>query len=281
MNAIEIKNITKKYQDFTLDHISFNVPKGSIVGLVGENGAGKSTTINLIMDIINADSGEIFIFGKSNKNKDFIKTKQDIGIVIDEAYFPEILTILNVEKILKNTFENFDSTMFMKLVEKFNLPKKKRLNEFSRGMKMKLGILSALSHNPKLLILDEATSGLDPLVRSEILDMLSEFTRNEEHSILISSHIVSDLEKICDYIVFIHKGKILISEGKDDLLEKYGILRIKETDLDNIPVEAIISKNKTSYGYELFILKDKISSNYKTEISSLEDIIIFLSKGDL
>ena len=281
MNAIEIRNIEKNYQGFKLDNVSFDVPKGSIVGLVGENGAGKSTIINLIMDIIDSDNGEINVLGKSNKDKNFIKTKQDIGIVIDEAYFPEILTIMNVEKILKLTFENFDSNYYFELVDKYKLPKNKILKGFSRGMKMKFGIITALCHKPKLLILDEATSGLDPLVRNELLDTLNEYTRNEENSILMSSHIVSDLEKICDYIVFIHKGKLVLFEEKDEILKKYGILKIVESDLVNIPTNAIICKNKQSFGYQLLVLKNEVSDAYKTELATLEDIIILLSMGNM
>ena len=279
MNSIELKNITKKYKDFTLDAVSFCVPKGSIVGIVGANGSGKSTLINLIMNMIDSNSGEILVFGTPNTDKSFITRKQDIGIVVDEACFPEILTIPNIEKILKHTYTNFNSDLFFKLSEDFNLPKNKPLKEFSRGMKMKLGIISALSHKPKLLILDEATSGLDPLIRSELLDLLNEFTRNEENSILMSSHILSDLEKICDYIVFLHKGKLVLFEEKDMILEKYGIIKLQFEDLVNIPPEAIIYKNQTSFGYELLILREKISSIYKPENSTLETIILFLSKG--
>ena len=198
MNAIEVKNLTKKYTDFTLDNVSFTLPMGCIMGLIGENGAGKSTTIKLLLDAITRDSGEISILGKSNKDN-FKATKEDLGVVLDEAHFPESINPKQVNAIMKNTYTNWNENTFFNYMKKFDLPLKKSFKDFSRGMRMKLMIAVALSHDAKLLILDEATSGLDPIVRDEILELFYEFTREEDHSILISSHIVSDLEKLCDY----------------------------------------------------------------------------------
>ena len=210
MNALEIRNLTKTYPGFALDNLSLILPSGCIMGLIGENGAGKSTTIKLILDMIHKDSGSIIILGKDNTDGIEL-TKEDIGVVMDEVGIPECLTVKQVGKVMKNTFRNWDDAEYARLVQKLALPDQKQFKEFSRGMKMKLGIAIALSHNAKLLILDEATSGLDPVVRDEVVEMLSDFTRDENHSILISSHIVSDLEKLCDYIAFIHKGKPLWS----------------------------------------------------------------------
>ncbi len=272
MNNIEIKNLTKRYKDFTLDNISFDVPKGCIVGLVGENGAGKTTIINSILNIIKYE-GEVALFNNEIDEKDI---KEYTGAVLDEAFFSDVLTVKQISNLLKYTYKNFDKTYFSSLIEKFNLPTNKKASEFSRGMKMKLQIASSMAHSPRLLILDEATSGLDPLMRNEILDLLNEYTRNEERSILMSSHIVSDLEKVCDYIAFISKGKLVLFDEKDVILDTYGILKISNEDLENIDETAIIKKNKTSYGYEALVLKDSIPNIYKTEHTTLEDIIIFL-----
>lgn len=278
MNAIEVNNLTKSYGDFTLDNISFTLPAGTIMGLVGENGAGKSTTIKLIMDAAKADSGNISVMGTSNQSKDFTELKQDIGVVLDEAYFPEVLNAKNINKIMKSTYQNWSEDIYFGYIDRFNLPLDKKFKDYSRGMKMKLSIAVALSHNPKLLILDEATSGLDPMVRDEILDVFNDFTRDENHSILLSSHIVSDLQKICDYICFIHKGKLIMSEEKDVILNKYAILKLSAADFESVPTEAIISKKKNSFGYEALVKKDEINSALKTEITTLEDIILFMAK---
>ncbi len=275
MNNIELKNITKRYKDFTLDNISFDVPKGCIVGLVGENGAGKSTIINCILDIIKKDSGEIILFNNEIKQSEF---KEHTGAVLDEAFFSDVLTVKQISTLLKLTYKNFDKQYFLSLIKTFNLPLTKKMSEFSRGMKMKLQIASSISHSPRLLILDEATSGLDPLMRNEILDLLNEYTRNDDRSILMSSHIVSDLEKVCDYIAFISKGKLVLFEEKDVILETYGILKISNEDFNNLDETAVVKKKRTNYGYEALVLKDNIPSIYKTEHTTLEDIIIFLGE---
>ncbi len=279
MNSIEVNNLSKSYGEFKLDDISFNLPMGTIMGLVGENGAGKSTIIKLIMNAIKADSGEVFVLGRSNLSPEFVDTKQDIGIVLDEAYYPEVLTIKNINKVMKSSYKNWDDSVFCNYIERFSLPTNEKFKNFSRGMKMKLAIAVALSHKPKLLILDEATSGLDPMVRDEILDVFNEFTRDENHSILMSSHIISDLEKICDYISFVHKGKLVLSDEKDLILEKYAILKLSQEKLDDIPKDAIIRKRETKFGAEILVHKDKINSSFIVEKISLEDIIVFMARG--
>ncbi len=280
MNAIEIQNLTKSYGDFTLENISFSLPMGTIMGLVGENGAGKSTTIKLIMDTVTADRGTISVLGISNKSKKFTALKQDIGVVLDEAYFPEVLNAKNINKIMKASYQNWNDEVYFGYIKRFSLPLDKKFKDYSRGMKMKLAIAVALSHNPKLLILDEATSGLDPMVRDEILDVFNDFTRDETHSILLSSHIISDLEKICDYITFIHKGKLLLCEEKDIIIDKYAVVKLSNSDFETVPTDAIVGRKKTSFGYEALVLKEKINSSLKTEHTRLEDIILFMAKEE-
>lgn len=278
MNAVEIKGLCKSYEGFKLDNLSLVLPSGCIMGLVGENGAGKSTTIRLIMDAIERDAGTVTVLGTDNKSLEFRARKEDIGVVLDEAYFPEVLTPKNVNSVMKNTYRNWDESCFFSYMARFSLPLKKPFKDYSRGMKMKLAIAVALSHDPKLLILDEATSGLDPMVRDEMLDLFNDFTRDETHSILLSSHIVSDLEKICDYIAFIHRGKLLFSEEKDGLLEQYGIVRLPKAAFEAVPPEAVKGKKVTNFGVEALVLKDRISRTIASERPSIEDIILFLAK---
>ena len=224
MNALEIRNLTKDYGEFTLDNLNLTLPCGCIMGLIGENGAGKSTTIKLILDMIHRDEGTITLLGRDNR-EDMLLTKQDIGVVLDEVGIPSCLSAVQVGKIMAHTFAKWDKELYAQYLKKLNLPEKRPFKEYSKGMKMKLGIAVALSHHPKLLILDEATSGLDPVVRDEVVEMFSEFTRDESHAVLISSHIVSDLEKICHYIAFLHKGKLMLCEETARLLEEYGLSR--------------------------------------------------------
>lgn len=277
MNAIEIKNLSKSYKGFTLDNLNLTLPNGCIMGLIGENGAGKTTTIKLILDMINRDNGSITIMGKDNKDN-LQLTKEDIGVVLDEVGISECLTAKHVGKIMKHTFKNWDDKTFSKYLRKLSVPDNKKFKEFSKGMKMKLGIAVALSHNAKLLILDEATSGLDPLIRDEVMDILNEFTRDENHAVLISSHIVSDLEKICDYIAFLHKGKLLLCEEKDRLKEQYGIIRCTSNDICNISPSAIIGKKETPYGVEAIIKRDKAPTNIQISMIDIEQLFIFMAK---
>lgn len=280
MNAIELKNITKTYKDFTLENINFSLPMGTIMGLVGENGAGKSTTIKLIMNAIAADKGSISVLGVSNQSNEFVALKHDIGIVLDEAYFPDVLSADDLNKIMSKTYINWNKDIYFGYLKKFKLPLEKKFKDCSRGMKMKLAIAVALSHNPKLLILDEATGGLDPMVRDEILDIFNDFTRDENHSILLSSHIISDLEKICDYITFLHNGKLVICEEKDILLNKYALVKLSKEDFEALPANAIVRKKNTSYGYEVLIIKDQVNQAFTSEKTTLEDIILFMTKEE-
>lgn len=277
MNALEIKNVTKSYPGFLLDNLNLTLPSGCIMGLIGENGAGKSTTIKLILDMIRKDSGTITILGKDN-SECLRLIKEDIGVVTDEIGIPECLTVQQVGKVMKNTFRNWDEVEFSRLVTKLALPDKQPFKEFSRGMKMKLGIAIAMSHNSKLLILDEATSGLDPVVRDEVLEMFSDFTREESHSILISSHIVSDLEKLCDYVSFLHKGKLLLCEEKDQLLAQYGLIRCTREDLQKLPAEAIKHRKENPYGVEAMVLRSAVPAGINISPISIEELFVFMVK---
>ena len=277
MNALEIRNLTKSYPGFTLDNLSLTLPSGCIMGLIGENGAGKSTTIKLILDMVHKDSGSIRILGKDNTD-DIELTKEDIGVVMDEVGIPECFTVKQVGNVMRHTFRNWDDAEYTRLVQKLALTDKKQFKEFSRGMKMKLGIAIALSHNAKLLILDEATSGLDPVVRDEVVEMFSDFTRDENHSILISSHIVSDLEKLCDYVAFLHKGKLLLCEEKDQLLAEYGLIHCTSEELLNIPTEAIKHKKENPYGVEAMVLRSAVPANVNVSPISIEELFVFMVK---
>ena len=277
MNAIEIKDLCKTYPGFSLDHVNLTLPCGCIMGLVGENGAGKSTTIRLILDMIARDSGTITLLGKNNR-ENIRLLKEDIGVVLDEVGIPACLTPKQVGKIMANTFRNWEQAVYDSLLEKLAVPPEKPFKDFSKGMKMKLGIAIALSHRPKLLILDEATSGLDPVVRDEVLDLFNEFTREESHAVLISSHIVSDLEKICDYIAFLHKGRLLLCEEKDALKEKYGILRCSREQLSALPPEAVIGRKETAYGVEAIAARDAVPAGLSLSPIDIEELFIFMVK---
>lgn len=275
--ALKLENVTKEYKDFTLDNISISLPKGCIMGFIGENGAGKSTTIKLILDLINRDAGTITILGKDNKNE-IQSIKENIGVVMDEPCFPENLNAEEINKIMKRIYKTWDENKFASFLGKFSIPQGKSIKDYSRGMKMKLSIAVSLSHDTKILIMDEATSGLDPIVREEILDIFLDFIQDESHSIFISSHIISDLEKICDYITFIHNGKIIFSESKDDLLEDYGILKCSEDELNKLNRDIIKGIRKNKFGIEALVLKNKVKGNYIIDKAGIEDIMIFYIK---
>lgn len=279
MNALEIKDLCKKYDSFTLDHLNLTLPSGCIMGLIGENGAGKSTTIRLILNMIEQDSGSVTILGRDNK-KNLKLTKEDVGIVLDEVGIPECLTAVQMGKIMKNMYKKWDEKAYSENLQKLSIPKDRRFKDFSRGMKMKLGIAIALSHHARLLLLDEATSGLDPVVRDEVTDIFNEFTRDENHAILISSHIVSELEKICDYIAFLHKGKLLLCEEKDILREEYGIIRCSVSDFSKIPSSAVIGKRENTYGVEAIVKRKNIPASMEISTVDIEQLFIFMVKGE-
>lgn len=277
MNALEIKNLNKSFKDFKLDNLSLTLPSGCIIGLIGENGAGKSTTIKLILDILKKDSGSITVLGRDNE-ENMQLTKEDVGVVMDEAGIPECMTTEQVGKVMAYTFKNWDSAEYNRLLKQFDLPLNKPYKDFSRGMKMKLSIAVAMSHRAKLLLLDEPTSGLDPVVRDEVVDLFFDFTRDEQHSILISSHIVSDLEKLCDYIAFLHKGKLLLCEEKDILLSEYGIIHCTEEQIAAIDTGAIKHKKESPYGVEAIVSRDSVPEGISISPISIEELFVYMVK---
>lgn len=274
MNAIEISNIAKKYKGFSLGPLSLTLPAGCILGLIGENGAGKTTTIKALLGMNRPDSGEIRLLGQPL----FADLRNETGVVLDEVGLPENLRIPQIEKIMKYSFRNWKSDVFAEYVKKFELPQNKRFRTFSKGMKMKLGLAIALSHDAKLLILDEPTAGLDPLVREELLDILNEFTRDEGHAVLISSHIVSDLEKVCDYIAFLHKGQLMLCEEKDRLLEQYGFLQTTAENLDALEPAAIRGKRVTQYGAEALVDRKLVPQTFDIRPVTIEELFVYMAK---
>lgn len=283
MNNIEIKNVSKKYDGFLLDKISFDVPAGSIVGLIGENGAGKTTTIKSILNIIKS-AGTVKIFNKDiNQNEKEIK--QNIGVVLDDSFLSTYLTPKYINSVMKEFYKNWDEEKYNKLLKQFGLPSDKLIKDFSSGMKMKLKIATAISHNPKLLILDEPTSGLDPVVRNEILDIFRKYIEEDEtRSILLSSHITTDLEHISDYIIFIDRGKTILNVPTNELLENYGIIKCSKEEFAKISEDDYISYRKSKYQYEVLTSdKNKIKKKYNIssiDKPSIEDIMLFYIRGE-
>ena len=276
MNAVEVKELTKKFKGFTLDHVSFSLPAGCIMGLVGENGAGKSTTLKLLLNMIQKDSGRITILGKDEKNID----KNDIGVVFDECRFHESFTAKDINQVLKSIFQRWNEQQFFDYLNRFEVPSNKKLKEFSRGMKMKISIAAAVSHDAKLLLLDEPTSTLDPVVRDEMLDIFYDFISDEQHSIIISSHIVSDLEKVCDYIAFMHKGKMILCEEKDRLLQECRLAQMSEAEFSAIDKDEIIGSRKTPFGITAVIRKAAAAQIRNTQPINLEDLFVYMIRGE-
>lgn len=280
MNAIETVGLTKRFKNFTLDNIDFVLPAGCITGLIGENGAGKSTMIYLILGLLKKDGGSITLLGENDSAGNRL-IMEDIGVVLDSAMgIPQTMKVRQIGKLMKKIYRNWDDAAFASYTEKLGIDTSTVFHKLSRGTRMKLMIAIALSHNAKLLILDEATNGLDPVVRDEVLDILIEFTRDETHSVLISSHIVSDLEKICDYIAFLHKGRMVLCEEKDVLRESYGIIHCTDEVLNNIDTEAIIGKKTSPYGNGLIIKRDCIPAGFEVDPVGIEELFIFMTKEE-
>ena len=279
-NVLEINNITKDYKKFKIDNISFNLPKGYIMGFIGANGAGKTTTIKLILNMIKRDSGEIKVFGLDNIREEE-RIKEQIGVVFDECYYLEDWTLNDVEKAVSMFYKNWNSSIYEKYLKEFNLARDKKVKDLSRGMRMKLMIALAFSHEAKLLILDEPTSGLDPVARDEFLDILRDYIEDEEKSVIFSSHITSDIEKIADYITYINNGKIIFTGEKDEFLEKYCIIKGGKEDITESQKKEIIGLRIHSTGFEgLIELKKAVgfSSKVIIEKASLDEIMIYMNK---
>lgn len=279
--ALELKNVSKHYRDFSLDNVSFQVPRGSIVGLIGENGAGKSTTINAILGIVQKDGGTVTILDQTDPDP---RSRENIGVVFDGNNYPDMLTPVQLGKVFANIYHSWEPDTYQKLLGKFSIPSDKKIKGFSKGMKMKFAIAVAFSHRSRLLILDEATSGLDPVMREEILDMFLDFIQDEDHSILVSSHITSDLEKVADYIVFIHNGKIVFSKPKDELMENYGIIKCGADFLEKVDREKIIACRKQDYEWQLLVDdRRSMQREYPKAVivpASIDEIMLMYVKGE-
>ena len=278
MNAIEVNHMYKKIGDFQLRDLSFNVEQGTVMGFIGQNGAGKTTTIKCILNSLKITTGNISVFGKNHAEHE-LDIKENIGVVFDELHVPDSLTAIDLDKFYGNVYKRWDRSYFFNLLERLDVSKYTKVKDLSRGMKMKLSLALALSHHPKLLILDEPTSGLDPIIRDEVLDILLGFMEDESHSILFSSHITTDLEKIADTITFIHKGEIVFSESKDVLLYEYGLWKGTEEQAKEIPSQAILGKRKSAFGVELLVNRNYVSPAFTLEKPTIDDIMIFFVKG--
>ena len=277
MNAIEVRGLTKAYRDFTLDGLSFELPEGCILGLVGENGAGKTTTMRLLLGMTKPDGGEASVLG-TEISADLTPVKEELGVVLDEPGIPWCMTAQQAGKMLAGLYKSWDAAAYDALLKKLTVPVNKPYQELSRGNRMKLGIAMALAHHPKLLLLDEPTSGLDPVVRDEVVSLLSDFTREEDHAILISSHIVSDLEKLCDYIAFLHRGKLMLLEEKDRLLEEYAFLRCEQAELEKLDPAAVIGKKESPYGVSAIVRRDALPAGAEISPVTLEELFVFMVK---
>lgn len=285
MNAIELSHVTKHFPGFTLQDLSLTVPSGTICGLVGENGAGKSTTIRLLMGALRPDSGTCTVLGADSAAPEFLSLKEDIGVVLDEAYFPESLNALQVGGVMAKTYRRWDGKQYQNYLTRFGLPEKKPFKDFSRGMKMKLAIAVALSHSPRLLVLDEATAGLDPIVRDEVLDLLLDFVQDERHGVLVSSHITSDLEKVADYITFLHQGKLVFTLEKDLLVDQYGVLHCGAAVFDTLDPADILAWRREAYQYKVLV-RDRYQAEKKypqalVSPAAIEDTMLFYVKGEV
>lgn len=277
MDAIQIQNLTKTYPKFKLHAASITLPMGYIMGLIGENGAGKSTLIKTMLDFSYPDAGSITLLAKDS-HQEAVCLKEDIGIVLDTISLPRLCTAKDCNRIFRNLYANWDEALYASYLERFQLPDHKMWKTFSLGMQKKLGIAIALSHQPKLLILDEVTAGLDPIVRDDFLNLLQEFVSDGAHSVLISSHILSDLEKICDYITFLHKGQLLFSMEKEQLMETYGIIRCSLDDAEALPEACVCAKRTSAYGAEVLVKRQHAPNWVPVEEVSMEDLMVLLVK---
>ena len=263
-NALEIRGLTRKYEGFALDSVNLTLPRGCVMGLVGENGAGKTTLIKTVLDLVRPDSGEIEVLGG---RADDAAVRERIGAVLEDGGFLSTMNAAQVDTLLGRAY-------------RVGIDRRKAIKDYSRGMKMKLSIAAALSHGAELLILDEATSGLDPVVRDEVLDLLYDFMQDETHAVLLSSHITSDLDKIADNITFIHHGRVLLSEGRDELIDRHGVLRCTEEQLNALDPDAVRAVRKGAFGCEALVKRDGIPENWPVEPVSVEQIMMFLTKGE-
>ena len=282
-SALTVSGLTKRYEGFTLADISFEVPQGTITGLIGENGAGKSTTLHSILGLVHRDGGEISILGAPAEGLQ-PEARENIGVVFDGTNFSEELTPKRLNKVLKGVYSSWDEGYFLALLNKLSLPVSKKIKSFSKGMKAKLSIAAAFAHHPKLLILDEATSGLDPVMRDDMLDMFLEFVQDEENSILLSSHITSDLEKVANHIIFLHEGRLIFSKPKDELLENYGIVKCGAAQFEAIDRQDIITCRKQEYEWQVLVSdRNSAQKRYPNAMvipASIDEIMLLYVRGN-
>lgn len=278
-NAIEIRGLEKQFKDFHLGPLNLDIPTGCMVGYIGENGAGKSTTLKLILGLLKPDGGSITILGHDAATRP-PELMNRVGVVFDELHLPHDLKVREVGKFCQKAYSDWQADEFEKLRGVFALPNAKKVKELSRGMKMKLSLAIALSHQAELLILDEATSGLDPVVRDEILDLLLEFLQDESHTVLISSHILSDLEKAADYIAFIHRGNLLFMEQKDELTERYALCSVDDATVASLDPGAIVGRRKHAFGQDLLVLRNRMPAGIELVRPTIEDMMVYIIKGE-
>lgn len=276
---LSIRDLKKHYENFDIENVSFDIPKGAVVGLIGENGAGKSTVIKCILGAVHPDGGQILFDGKEIRET-CRKDRQKIAFVFDDTGLPLELDLGMLDKVLCRIYDKWDTAKFRSLIWEFSLPRDKMLKDFSKGMKMKAAIAVAFSYDSDVLILDEPTSGLDPVVRDEIIEMIYNYNQNGDRSVLLSSHITADLEKICDYIVYIHEGRIIFNEEKDELLNRYAIYSIEDKHLRELNKSAFIKVLKREYRTEILAQKDKMPKDFEYKPVTLDEMMLFYSKGE-
>ena len=280
-NALELRHVSRRLGDFELRDVNLTLPKGCILGLVGENGAGKSTTIRLLTGELRPDGGTVSVLDTEPGSPDFRAVKERLGVVLDDAWFPEILNARQVGTMMAMTYESWDAELYESYLARFALPREKNFKDYSRGMRMKLAIAVALAHRPEVLLLDEATAGLDPIVRDEVLEIFREFSEAEDHAILISSHILSDLEKLCDYIAFLHQGKLLFCQEKDRLLETYGLFVGTRQQAEELAEDAVLAREDSGFGgVRAIVRRDAVPACLPLEKPTVEDIILAMVRKE-
>lgn len=278
-NALEVRGLCKQYEGFALDHVSFTLPRGCVMGLIGENGAGKSTTIKAILNLIHRDAGEIRVLGWDNI-ADERTVKEHIGVVLEDGCFLNTMNARQVDVLMGKAYKKWNSAQFFGFLKRFGIDTDKKIKDYSKGMRMKTNIAVAMSHDAELLIMDEPTSGLDPVVRDEVLDLFYDFMQDDTHAILLSSHITSDLDKIADYITFIHGGRVALSEPRDTLLDIYGVLRCTADQLSALDPSAVRGKRVGAFGCEALVRRDGVPQGWPVEPVNIEQVMLFLTRGE-
>ncbi len=278
-NALEIKGLCKQYTGFALDNVSFSLPRGAVMGFIGENGAGKTTTIKAVLNLIRRDAGEIRVLGLDNI-RDERAVKERIGVVLEDGCFLNTMNARQVDTLMGKAYQNWNPEQFFGFIRRFGIDENKKIKDYSKGMRMKISIAAALSHGAELLLMDEPTSGLDPVVRDEVLDLFYDFMQDEGHAILLSSHITSDLDKIADYITFIHGGRVALSEPRDELLDTYGVLRCTADQLAALEPQAVRAKRMGAFGCEALVRRDGVPQGWPVEPVNIEQIMLFLTRGE-